>query len=58
MSAKAGLFEKDGRTYTTLELSGEIPSKYKFTFGLGKARLILDHVEDIRKFVAENSPKK
>ena len=29
--------------------------KYPFTFGLTKARLILDHIEDIKKFVEENS---
>ncbi|HVC08410.1 MAG TPA: hypothetical protein VNH15_00540 [Elusimicrobiota bacterium] len=28
--------------------------KYPFQFGLGKASLILEHIEDIRKFVADN----
>ena len=29
--------------------------KYPFTFGLTKARLILDNIDEIKKFVAENS---
>lgn len=28
--------------------------KYPFAFGLGKARLILENLEEIKKFVAEN----
>lgn len=29
--------------------------KYPFSFGLGKARLILENIEEIKKFVEENS---
>lgn len=29
--------------------------KYPFQFGLGKARLILEHIEDIQEFVQSNS---
>ena len=29
--------------------------KYPFTFGITKARLILDNIEEIKKFVEENS---
>ena len=29
--------------------------KYPFSFGLNKAKLILENIEDIKKFVAENS---
>ena len=29
--------------------------KYPFSFGLTKARLILENLEEIRKFVAENT---
>ena len=29
--------------------------KYPFSFGLGKARLILENIEEIKKFVNENS---
>lgn len=28
--------------------------KYPFSFGLSKARLILDNIDEIRKFVEEN----
>ncbi len=28
--------------------------KYPFQFGLSKAALIVEHIEDIRKFVEEN----
>ncbi|MBN1527312.1 MAG: hypothetical protein JW919_07005 [Candidatus Omnitrophica bacterium] len=29
--------------------------KYPFSFGLSKARMILDNIDEIKKFVAENS---
>ena len=29
--------------------------KYPFSFGLSKAKLILEHVEEIKKFVEENN---
>ncbi len=29
--------------------------KYPFSFGVSKARLILDHIEEIKKFVEENN---
>ena len=29
--------------------------KYPFSFGLSKARLILDNLDEIKKFVEENS---
>ena len=28
--------------------------KYPFSFGIGKARRILDNIEEIKKFVADN----
>ena len=28
--------------------------KYPFTFGLSKAKLVLEHIEDIKEFVEEN----
>jgi hypothetical protein len=28
--------------------------KFPFSFGVSKARLILDHIEEIKKFVQEN----
>lgn len=30
---------------------------YPFRFGYGKALLIVEHIEDIKKFVKENKPK-
>ena len=29
--------------------------KFPFQFGVSKAKLVLEHIEDIRKFVEENS---
>jgi hypothetical protein len=29
--------------------------QYPFSFGLSKAKLILEHIEEIKKFVEENS---
>jgi len=31
--------------------------RYPFSFGLGKARMILESIEDIKKFVEENDNK-
>ncbi|MEW5951026.1 MAG: hypothetical protein GX447_09330 [Elusimicrobia bacterium] len=31
--------------------------RYPFSFGLGKARMILEAIEDIKKFVEENDNK-
>ncbi|MCF8241250.1 MAG: hypothetical protein K9J16_07675 [Melioribacteraceae bacterium] len=31
---------------------------FKFTFGLGKAKAILDYYEDVKKFVEQNEPEK
>lgn len=31
---------------------------YKFSFGLGKARAILQYIEDIKKFVEDNDKPK
>lgn len=31
--------------------------RYPFSFGLAKAQLILDHIEEIKKFVEENENK-
>jgi phenylalanyl-tRNA synthetase alpha subunit len=41
----------------TLTLKQNEEDKFGFTFGLTKARLILDHIEDIRKFYEENKDK-
>jgi len=31
---------------------------YPFRFGVRKAQIIIDHIEDIKKFVKENSKQK
>ncbi|MFA6217572.1 MAG: hypothetical protein WDL87_08010 [Candidatus Omnitrophota bacterium] len=31
--------------------------KYPFSFGLGKAKLILENIDEIKKFVEENDKK-
>ena len=64
MSAKIGSFEKDGKSFPTIKLNpdnqkprkdGSMP--FGFSFGLGKARLILTHIEDIKGFVAQYGGK-
>ncbi len=48
-------FEKDGKAFPTIELKSGEKSKFGFTFGVSKARLILENYEDIRQFVEDNS---
>jgi hypothetical protein len=38
----------------TLVLKRSEDEKYPFSFGVTKAKMILDHLEEIKKFVAEN----
>ena len=40
-----------------LVLKNDDEDKYPFSFGLSKARKIVEHFEDIKKFVAENDKK-
>ena len=44
--------EFKGRPMLVLKRNEE--EKFPFSFGLTKARMILDHIEEIKKFVAEN----
>lgn len=37
-----------------LVLKNDEEDKYPFSFGMGKAKKILGHIEEIKKFVAEN----
>ena len=37
-----------------LVLKRDEEDKYPFSFGLGKAKLILENIEEINKFVKEN----
>jgi len=49
---------EDYKGNPTICLKLEADSKFPFSFGVRKARMILEHIEDIRRFVADNdSPK-
>ena len=43
---------KDGREYTLLVLNAQ--GKFPFSFGLHKAKLILESIDEIREFVSDN----
>jgi hypothetical protein len=47
--------EFKGNAVITLKRTEQ--DKFGFTFGVTKAKLILEHLEDIRKFVEENKDK-
>jgi hypothetical protein len=47
--------EFKGNVVITLKRSED--DKYPFTFGLAKAKLIMEHFEDIKKFYEENKDK-
>ena len=40
-----------------LVLKRDAEDKYPFSFGMSKAKLILENIEEIKKFVAENESK-
>lgn len=55
MPAERSTFTKDGKTYATLTLKiGGDKSKFGFSFGASKARLILENLEAIKQFAADN----
>ena len=43
---------KDGREYTLLVLNAQ--GKFPFSFGLHKAKLILESLDQIKEFVSDN----
>jgi len=45
--------EYKGKALLILKRSED--DQYPFSFGLGKAKLILDNIEEIKKFVEENT---
>ncbi len=45
--------EYKGKPLIVLKRNEE--DKYPFSFGLSKARLIVEHIEDIKKFVDESA---
>ena len=58
MSVKISSFEKDGKKIPTIELRTQSVAdghEFGFTFGLSKARLILNNMDEIARFVEENS---
>jgi len=38
----------------TIVFKKDLDDKYPFSFGLAKAKIIVEHIEDIKKFVEEN----
>lgn len=54
----AEVFEADYRGNAMLVIRNAPEDKFPFQFGLKKARLILEHVEDIRKFVEKHAGRK
>jgi hypothetical protein len=50
------VLEGDYRGNAMLIIRQTPQDKFPFQFGLKKARLILEHLEDIRKFVAKYPP--
>ncbi len=53
MATKLGEFK--GNKILILTDGSEASEKYPFSFGLKKAKLILDNIEDIKKFVEEGN---
>lgn len=51
---KISSFEKNGKVFPTIQLMNDESDKFPFSFGVSKARLILKHVEEIKKFVQDN----
>ncbi len=47
----------DFRGKPVLILKRNEEDRYPFSFGVSKAKLILDHIEEIKKFVEENTAK-
>ena len=55
MSVTISVFEKDGKKFPTIALRHAKDDKFAFTFGLGKARLIVEHIDSIKQFVLDNA---
>ena len=55
MESKTGEY-KGHKTISLLEEGVEVSDKHPpFSFGVKKAKLILENIEDIKKFVEENT---
>ena len=46
------------RGHKMVVLKRDKEDQYPYQFGLGKAQLILDHIEEIKQFVKDNTPTK
>jgi hypothetical protein len=44
--------------HPTISLMKDEEDMRPFTFGLGKAKLIIDNIDEIKKFVEENSSQR
>jgi len=53
MATKIGEY-KGHKMLSLFEEGKEGDDKYPFSFGIKKAKLILENIEDIKKFVEEN----
>ena len=49
--------EGEFRGHKMIILKRDKEDKYPFQFGAGKAKLIIDNIEEIKKFVADNALK-
>lgn len=50
--------ESEYKGNPVLILKNDPEDRYPFTFGVKKAKLMLQHIEDIRAFVAKNDKEK
>lgn len=55
MPVKISTFEKDGKSFPTIELRKKENDKFAFSFGLSKARLIMENYDEIRQFVEDHA---
>ncbi|OGQ55568.1 MAG: hypothetical protein A3I75_06300 [Deltaproteobacteria bacterium RIFCSPLOWO2_02_FULL_50_16] len=46
--------ESEYKGNPVIVLKNNEDDRYPFTFGLKKAKLVLEHIEDIKKFVEKN----
>lgn len=50
--------ESEYKGNAVLVLKNSEDDRYPFTFGVKKAKLMLEHIEEIKKFVAKNDKEK
>ncbi len=53
-----GIVEKsEFKGNAMIVLKKDAESRYPFQFGIGKAKLLVEHIEDIKAFIAEEEGK-